>query len=138
MQLNLTSLKKFVEDQMTDECVIYSDPTTTIGDELDEETGSYVQDHDSIVYQGKCFVATAGWEASLENSGGASVLVSRYVLNIHQEAPVIDSRDLVEITSSLRSPEMVGVKLKVVTQIISSFSVCKQYHVKALLREEVL
>ena len=133
MALNLDSLKRFVEEQMTDECIVRRDAGRTTDDTFNEDTGSYTPvDNNSIVYRGKCFVATAGWQAQRQLSAGDNLSITYNLLNLELGSIQLVENDVVEITRSMRSSELVGMKFLVIAPISSSFAVSSQYQIKNL------
>lgn len=123
--INLKPIKKFVEQQMTDQILIYEDPEGTTDDVFDPVTGQYtpVNPDDTPLYRGMGFVVPLNVFPSQDLEGGATTLSTDFEVHIPLETEPIPADATVVVTASMRNANLVNVLFTVRSSQDNSFSV---------------
>lgn len=123
--INLSPIQRFVEDQMTDACLIVVDPEGTTDDVFDESTGVYtpVNPDTVMIYSGKCFLAPLNVFPSQSTEGGATTISTDFELHVPKDSPQIPVDAAVVITASMRDANLVGNEFVVRSKQNNSFAV---------------
>jgi len=135
MKINLKSIRKVVEGLLADTCTIVrpSDPTA---EELwDEASGTYTQRFlpAELIYSGPCLVA-AGGGSFMSQKGGVSYQVMPYTLSLPEGSGPVHPEDLVSITSSESSPQLVDKTFYVDDDAGGTYSVTYIVHMHARMK----
>lgn len=99
---------------MDDTCTITQDSLGAFDDVLDEETGRLVQpsSDSSVVYDGKCLVGLDVVDGGIDVEGGREYSGQKYRASLPWNAD-IPVGSVLEVTSSRRDPQLVGMKFNV-------------------------
>ena len=129
MPIDLSSIKEFIEEQMNDTLRITREGVGTVADTWNESTGSYsgTSDNSTLVYEGRGFVSTQGWQPQERLDGGAVAKVASFKLVLPLEAPRPKLLDTVFVMGSDRSPHLPGQSFLIQSFIDSSFAVSQAF-----------
>ncbi len=129
MPIDLSSIKEFIEDQMNDTLRITREVVGAVADVWDENTGTYsgTSDNSLLVYEGRGFISTQGWQPSERLDGGAVAKVTSFKLVLPLEGPRPKLLDNVFVMGSDRSPHLPGQSFIIQAFIESSFSVSQAF-----------
>lgn len=122
---------------MDDQVVIKRDPEGTSDDGFNQETGTYVPPLSDVqtVYTGPAMftlITSVGRDGS---RGGGQFAAVGYKLSIPLEAPELKRGDWVEVTASLRDPELVGKRFQIDTPQYTTLAYVRR---ATLISEEVV
>lgn len=125
MPLDLSGIKSFLEDQMTDEVLIVEDREGTTDDVFDRETGQYVTNDpdEAVVYSGKAVIMELNVFPSQTTEGGGTTLTVDYELQIPLETPKLSLYSRITVVKCDRTPHLVGTQFRVRSLQDNSFSI---------------
>lgn len=126
MRLNLSGVKRVVEDLMGDECIIVRDVERTGDDTWDSTTGTYTPpaEDEITIYRGKCSVS--GQQGSPQLLGGQYQMTGIYWLSIPVDTDPLLPLDKVMITESDRDPRLVDKIFIIDDMIFGTYSVSRR------------
>jgi hypothetical protein len=111
--------KQFFQPGKSDQCTISRDSENVYDDVLDPVTLqlSPPASDEAPVYAGPCLVGAV--QRSEAERGGQYLQANRYSVKVPYSAPVVVVGDLIEITSSVFDPQLVGAVF-VVREIVKT------------------
>lgn len=138
MVLDLTGVRQLVQDLfMGDTCTIERDTDLTEDEVWDPETMTY-SGGDALdeVYDGICYVSSAGMQPLEESQGGAQTQESWYFLNIPLETAEVQDGDLVTITGvhEKTNPDLLGETFVVQQDQVGTFKVKTKIRMRRVTR----
>lgn len=117
MPVNLRSVQRALEREMVDTVTIHR-MTGETGEVYDEETMQYTEAAQTDpLYDGKALIGTDRRDPIVRDEGGTEQSEELYNLSLPVGSVEAEGYDIVECTSSLRNPALVGKKWFVREQI---------------------
>ena len=125
--VNLEPMRRVVDKEMVDACIITRDVDQHNDDTYDPSTMQYLAPNDDVetIYEGKCFFSAFAQVPRDEVQAMQEVTQSIYKLRIPWDAPELLPEDDVRITACQRDTEAVGLELIVSEVDITTFNVMR-------------